>query len=42
MQKDECVRCGHTWYRRNPEMPLRCPKCKNTKWNQPPIYKKIE
>lgn len=40
MKKECCQRCGHKWYRRLPEKPMRCPECGNTKWDQPPIYRR--
>jgi len=28
-------RCGHEWYRRNPERPIVCPDCKSPRWDKP-------
>lgn len=30
-----CVRCGHKWYQRKPQMPRNCAKCKARYWNRP-------
>ena len=27
-----CFKCGHSWYRRTPNGPRRCPYCKSLKW----------
>ena len=35
MKQDVCLRCGHTWYRRKPERPVMCPKCKSPYWDKP-------
>ena len=33
MKKMKCLRCGHEWYKRRPEKPRICPKCKSADWN---------
>jgi len=35
-----CLRCGHTWPPRKPELPKVCPKCKSPYWNQERQVKK--
>lgn len=30
-----CLKCGHTWVPRKPELPLTCPKCRQAGWNRP-------
>ncbi len=39
----KCLRCGHKWYPKREEMPLRCAKCKSPYWNKPrgPLAKVI-
>lgn len=34
MKKDTCKRCGHSWYRRKPEKPVKCPQCKSAYWDR--------
>jgi predicted Zn-ribbon and HTH transcriptional regulator len=34
MKKEQCLRCGHKWYRRTPEKPVLCPSCKSKYWDQ--------
>jgi Zn finger protein HypA/HybF involved in hydrogenase expression len=29
----ECKRCGHRWLKRVESRPVRCPKCKQPKWD---------
>jgi len=31
----ECLRCGHKWYPKKPEVPRCCGKCKSPYWNKP-------
>ena len=33
-----CTRCGYEWFTRT-KIPVRCPNCKSTYWNQPRTYK---
>jgi len=35
MKKEKCLRCKHEWYKRTPEKPIVCPKCKNPYWDKP-------
>ena len=35
MEQETCLRCGHKWYKRNPEIPKVCPKCKTPYWDRP-------
>ncbi len=35
LEKDKCLRCGHTWYRRKPEKPIMCPGCGSPYWHKP-------
>jgi rubrerythrin len=30
-----CVRCGHHWIGRIPSRPVRCPMCRQAKWDKP-------
>lgn len=34
MEKDVCLRCNWTWYRRGPKDPVVCPKCHSPYWNK--------
>jgi len=34
MEKDECLRCGHKWYRRSPAKPVVCPGCHTPYWDK--------
>jgi DNA-directed RNA polymerase subunit RPC12/RpoP len=29
-----CLRCGHEWYPRKPEVPARCPGCGSAIWQR--------
>ena len=33
----ECLRCGHTWYPRTPDLPKNCSnkRCRSPYWNRP-------
>jgi hypothetical protein len=31
----DCLRCGHSWVKRVPGRPVRCPKCKQPYWDLP-------
>jgi hypothetical protein len=35
--KLECIKCGHRWYPRTPNLPLNCPNatCHTPNWNKP-------
>jgi predicted Zn-ribbon and HTH transcriptional regulator len=33
----KCNLCGHEWYPRLPEKPLRCASCKSPYWDRPSI-----
>ena len=35
MEKQKCLRCGHTWYKRTPGKPVLCPSCKSKYWDKP-------
>ncbi len=35
MKQLECLRCGHLWWTRTPNLPRACPHCKSPVWNQP-------
>jgi len=35
MERLTCLRCGHTWYARTPELPIVCAACKSYKWRTP-------
>lgn len=35
----KCKRCGHEWYPKREEMPIRCAKCKTPYWNIPRVVK---
>jgi predicted Zn-ribbon and HTH transcriptional regulator len=39
MKTHTCKRCGHSWYPRRPELPVKCPKCQNPYWNKERIKK---
>ena len=34
MEKNKCLRCGHTWIPRMEELPVACPRCKSPYWNK--------
>jgi len=38
MDKIKCLRCGHKWYPRTPEVRI-CPKCKSPYFDVPKIKK---
>ena|SRR3990167_2017456 len=42
MEKLKCVRCGHEWYARKPERPLRCAnrECARSYWWRPARVRK--
>lgn len=36
----KCLRCGHIWIPRKPQLPKVCPKCNSPYWDKP--YKGIK
>lgn len=41
MDKLKCLRCGHEWYPRSPQAPLKCPGCNNKLWKIPRGSKEV-
>ena len=39
ISKLACLRCGHRWYPRSPELPRLCPKCTTAYWDTPKLVK---
>jgi len=33
IKKKKCLRCGKSWWPRNPGRPGACPFCRTTKWD---------
>lgn len=41
--KAHCLRCGHTWIKKNPDKtPLACPNCNSRIWMKPKTEKPRE
>lgn len=38
----KCLRCGHIWAPKTSRMPKQCPRCRNTRWNKPRGFWRIE
>ena len=35
LQRQTCQRCGKTWWPRQSDKPVRCPRCKSPYWDKP-------
>ncbi len=35
IQRQQCTRCGYTWYPRTPKLPIKCARCGSPYWNKP-------
>jgi len=41
LQKLNCIRCGHSWFKRMDRLPKVCSKCKSPYWNKSRIKRKV-